>query len=106
MTAGNSFLLLGACLAGIALGGMFFGGLWLTIRYTLSSAAPGLWLMGSYMLRTVIVVAGFYVVFAGDWRRLMACLLGFILARFIVARVLETRGKVKGAAGIEVSGAP
>jgi F1F0 ATPase subunit 2 len=89
----SSVLLLGAFLAGTALGGIFFGGLWLTIHQAVSSAAYGLWLMGSFMVRAAIVVAGFYLVFAGDWRRLAACLLGFVSARFIVARVLKPRDK-------------
>jgi F1F0 ATPase subunit 2 len=99
----SALRLLGVFLAGAALGGIFFGGLWLTIRYALSSAAIGLWLMGSFMVRTAIVVAGFYLVFAGDWRRLTACLLGFALARFIVARLLKPSAKPQTAAGAEAS---
>ena len=99
----SNFLLLGGFLAGIAFGGIFFGGLWLTIRYALSSTALGLWLMGSFIVRTAIVVAGFYLVFAGDWRRLAMCLLGFLSARFIVVRVLKPRDKPLCAAGVESS---
>jgi F1F0 ATPase subunit 2 len=102
MTTDSAFLLLGAFLAGIIFGGIFFGGLWLTIRHSLSSAALGLWLMGSFIARTTIVVTGFYLVFAGDWRRLTACLLGFVLARYIVARMLKPRDKAR-AAGAEAS---
>jgi F1F0 ATPase subunit 2 len=103
MMTDNYFPLLGAFLAGIAFGGIFFGGLWLTIRYALSSAALGLWLMGSFIVRTGIVVTGLYLVFAGDWRRLTVCLLGFVSARIIVARVLKPRGKPQPAAGVEAS---
>jgi F1F0 ATPase subunit 2 len=103
MMTDSNILLLVAFLAGIAFGGIFFGGLWLTIRYALSSAALGLWLVGSFIVRTAIVVAGFYLVFAGDWRRLTACLLGFVSARFIVARVLKPRDKPQRAAGVEAS---
>jgi len=35
-------------------------------------------------LRTGLVVAGFYFVSLGDWRKLLACLLGFIIARFAI----------------------
>jgi F1F0 ATPase subunit 2 len=86
-----------ALLAGMALGGIFFGGLWLTIRHTLSSAALGLWLMGSFVVRTVIVLVGFYVIFAGDWRRLIACLVGFASARFVVAGLLGARKRYERA---------
>jgi F1F0 ATPase subunit 2 len=106
MTAGNCFVLTGAFLAGMVLGGVFFGGLWLTIRHTLSSAALGLWLVASLVLRMAIVLLGFYVVVAGDWRRLMACLIGFVLARSMIARVLQARRSDERAAVSEVSHAP
>jgi F1F0 ATPase subunit 2 len=106
VTAGSTYLLVGAFLAGMVIGGIFFGGLWLTIRHTLSSAALGLWLMGSFILRAAIALAGFYAVFAGDWRRLLACLLGFILARFILARVLQPKDALRGVPGVEVLRAP
>jgi F1F0 ATPase subunit 2 len=102
MTA-SSFLLLGSFLAGMVFGGIFFGGLWLTIRHTFSSAAPGLWLMSSFILRTAVAVTGFYLVSAGNWLRLMTCLLGFVSARFIVTRVLKPRDKAQGAAGAGAS---
>jgi F1F0 ATPase subunit 2 len=98
MTASNGLLLFCALLEGLVLGGIFFGGLWLTIRHTLSSAALGLWLVGSFILRMAIAVAGFYVVFAGDWQRLIACLFGFVLARFIIARMLHPIDLLKGEA--------
>ena len=99
----SNFLLLGGFLAGIAFGGIFFGGLWLTIRCAFSSTALGVWLMGSFIVRTAIVVAGFYLVFAGDWRRLTMCLLGFLSARFIVAKILKPRAKSPGVAGVGAS---
>ncbi len=100
MRIGSSLLLWGAFFAGMVFGSIFFGGLWLTIRRSLSSAALGLWLMSSFILRSAIVVAGFYFVSAGDWQRLMACLLGFVSARFIVTRLLRVRDRAQGAAGV------
>jgi hypothetical protein len=46
------------------------------------------------LLRMAIVLAGFYFVGRGNWQRLVVCLLGFIIARFIVMRLtsnLETK---------------
>lgn len=107
MTALRFFILIGAFLAGVVLGGIFFGGLWLTVRRSLSSAGLSLWLIGSFTLRMAIALAGFYVVFAGDWQRLIACLLGFVLARLMVTRVLRARspGKLVAAPG-EATRAP
>jgi F1F0 ATPase subunit 2 len=70
--------------AGLIMGAIFFGGLWWTVRKGVSSKRPALWFLGSLLLRTGVVVAGFYVVSDGHWQRLLACLFGFTVARFIV----------------------
>ena len=70
--------------AGLIMGAIFFGGLWWTVRKGVSSKRPALWFLGSLLLRTGVVVAGFYVVSDGHWQRLLACLFGFAVARFIV----------------------
>lgn len=71
-------------LLGAALGAIFFGGLWWTIRKAVGSRAPALWFFGSLMLRMSIALAGFYVVARDHWPRLLMCLLGFIAARLAV----------------------
>lgn len=76
-----------AGVAGLLLGAFFFGGLWWTVRKGMSAKRPALWFFGSLLLRTGIVVAGFYFVGDGHWQRLLACLLGFVIARFIVTRL-------------------
>ena len=76
-----------ALAAGLLLGAIFFGGLWWTVRKGVSSTRPALWFLGSMLLRMGIVLAGFYFVGRRDWQRLVACLLGFIIARFIVMRL-------------------
>ena len=79
-----------ALLAGIVLGTIFFGGLWWTVLKALSARRPALWFISSMLLRTGITLAGFYVVSAGDWKRLLVCLLGFVVARLIVTRLTAT----------------
>ena len=76
--------------AGAALGAIFFGGLWWTVRKGLSSKQPAYWFSVSLLLRMSITLAGFYFVGRGNWRRLVVCLLGFIVARFIVMRLTRT----------------
>jgi F1F0 ATPase subunit 2 len=76
-----------ALLAGALLGALYFAGLWWTIRMGLSSRRPALLFLGSLLLRTLIAVAGFYFISRGDLRRLLACLLGFFLARILVTRL-------------------
>ena len=81
----NEFVTLALTLvAGLLLGAIFFGGLWWTVRKGVSSKQPALWFFGSLLLRMSTVVAGFYFVGRGHWERLLLCLLGFIIARFIV----------------------
>ena len=73
-----------AGMGGAALGALFFGGLWWTVRRGVLSSSPALWFLGSLLLRVSVVLGGFYFVGHGDWRRLVACLAGFVLARLVV----------------------
>jgi len=70
-------------ISGIMLGMLFFGGLWLTVKKAVGSKYAALWVSASSLLRTVMALAGFYFVAHGNWQRLLICVLGFVLARFI-----------------------
>jgi len=83
----ESLILLLAGTAGGLLGAVFFGGLWWTVRKGVSSPRPAVWFFASMLLRMGIAVGGFYFVAGGQWERLLACLVGFILARLIVTRL-------------------
>jgi F1F0 ATPase subunit 2 len=89
----NTLSLVLALVTGILLGAMFFGGLWWTVRKGVSSTRPVIWFFGSLLLRISIVLAGFYFVTGGHWERLLLCLLGFIIARFIVTRLTRAPKK-------------
>lgn len=78
-----------APLAGLLLGALFFGGLWWTVLKAVSARQPALWFGASLLLRTGVVLAGFYLVSGADWKRLLLCLSGFIVARFIVIRLTD-----------------
>ena len=87
----NNFIIPAVALvAGLVLGTIFFGGLWWTVRKGVSSKHPALWFLSSMLVRMSIVLLGFYFVGRGDWQRLVACLVGFIIARFIVMRLTRT----------------
>jgi F1F0 ATPase subunit 2 len=73
-----------AFFAGALLGTFFFGGLWWTVQKGITSCRPELWFLGSLLLRTVVILAGFYVIAQGHWTRLVASILGFLAARVIV----------------------
>ena len=87
----NEFLILAVALAaGLLLGAVFFGGLWLTVCKGVSSKRPAHWFLWSLLLRMSLVLVGFYFAGRGNWQRLVACLLGFIIARFCVMRLTRT----------------
>jgi len=90
MTMNETLTLILAGVGGAALGAIFFGGLWWTVREGVSSSRPALWFFGSMVLRMGIILVGFYFVGGGQWQRLVACLLGFVVARFSVMWLTRT----------------
>lgn len=83
---------------GVVLGAVFFGGLWWTVQRSAVSTVPVRWFVGSVVLRTVVVMAGFYMVGAGQPMLTGLCLLGFLLARVIVLRVTRPTPAAKASA--------
>jgi F1F0 ATPase subunit 2 len=70
--------------AGGILGAIFYGGLWWTVRDAIFSRHPAFWFCFSLLLRMSIGLTGFYFVSGGEWKRLLACLIGFIAARLFI----------------------
>ena len=95
-----------AGLMGGMLGAVFFGGLWWTIRKGVTSSQPAIWFLGSLLARMSVVLAGFYFVGHGRWERLVACLLGFLLARFAVTYLTRPALGTQLPLGLETSDAP
>ena len=71
-------------LVGVLLGAVFFGGLWWTVKRAVSARWVALWFFASLLLRTGIVLGGFYLSCGDDWQRWLAALLGFVVARVVV----------------------
>jgi F1F0 ATPase subunit 2 len=80
--------LLFSCFIGIALGGVYFAGLWETVRKLPDAEKPVRRMALSFALRTALALTGFYLVMQGDWQRLAAALVGFLLMREILLRRL------------------
>lgn len=76
--------------AGGLLGAFFFGGLWWTVRLALSSKWAALYFPVSLVLRMGVVLGGFYLVGRSHWESLVACLLGFLMARLVVTWLTRT----------------
>ena len=103
----NNFEILAfALVVGLVLGAIFFGGLCWTVRKGVTSNHAALWFLASMVVRMSIVLTGFYFVGRGDWQRLVACLVGFIIARHIVMRITRTPVERASSPAKEVSHAP
>lgn len=77
-------ILIAIFFGGLCLGGIFFGGLWWTVRRAVTSPHPARWFLISLFVRSSLVVFGFYVLAGQDWQRWLAGILGLIPARLIV----------------------
>lgn len=72
------------CLAGgMALGCLHFGGLWLTLQRFAGTRCYGALFVFSFVLRSVVTLAGVYILGNGDWMGMAACLGGILIMRRI-----------------------
>ncbi|MDF1762166.1 MAG: ATP synthase subunit I [Oleibacter sp.] len=80
-------LFIGACL-----GAVYFVGLWWTVRKLASVTQSGLKIamlfLGSLIVRTSLVVLGFYFILGNSWQSLVLGLIGFMLVRLLVVRII------------------
>ncbi len=80
-----------ALAGGLVIGAVYFAGLWWTVQRLPHARRPWLLVLGSSFVRTVLAVALLWLLSGGQWQRLVAGLLGFVLARLVVTRVLGRR---------------
>ena len=77
---------------GVAMGIVYFTGLWVTVKHLPDSKRPFASLLGSFLVRSSLLVTGFAFLMNGRWEPLAAALLGFFLAREILIRRLGWNG--------------
>ncbi|HUZ60385.1 MAG TPA: ATP synthase subunit I [Hanamia sp.] len=87
----ETVFLLPSLLAGIILGVIFFGGLWVTIQKGLRSKRTALIFAGSFIVRIAIILLGFYYVGQSSWQNMLVCLAGFLIARIMVTRFTQKK---------------
>jgi F1F0 ATPase subunit 2 len=80
--------LLPAFFAGVLLGSLFFYTLWFTTKKGLLSTHLAHWFIGGLLLRMGIALSGFYLIANDDWRRLALCILGFIIGRMLIYKLV------------------
>jgi F1F0 ATPase subunit 2 len=83
--------LTGALFAGLLAGTAFFAGLWWTVQRMTTARHPGLLIAGSLLLRTALALGVFFLAGRGHLDRMLACLAGFVIARFLVMRWTRAR---------------
>jgi F1F0 ATPase subunit 2 len=93
MAMNETVILVLAGSAGVLLGVFFFGGLWWTVR-----KGPFVETAGVFVSSAACCCerASFWpdsTVSGGHWDRLLACLLGFVMARFLVTRLTRAAEK-------------
>lgn len=81
-------------LAGIVLGVFFFGGLWWTVLKISGSGRPYLISMVSFIVRTAVVLGGFYLLLTSGWQFLLTSLAGFLITRTILAYKLKAGAEI------------
>lgn len=80
----NWIFLIVALIAGLLGGGVFFGGLWFTVKKGLKLANPSLLFLASFFVRSSITLVIFYFAASGSWQRMLMCFAGFLLARYVI----------------------
>lgn len=76
-----------ALIGGSLIGLFFFGGLWWTVRRLPAAERPALFFLTSFVVRSLVTLVAFFVVAAGDWRRVLAAALGFLIARVLLVQL-------------------
>ena len=87
-------------LIGAVLGCCFFYTLWFTVKKGINATNPALWFLGSILVRMGTAITVFYWVGNNDIWRLAACLVGFVIGRILMTKVINKAnptGAEKGA---------
>lgn len=93
-----------AAAAGTVLGAGYFTGLWWTVRRINLTEGPGALVVVSFLLRNILVAAGFVFVSGGTWQGMVACLGGFLAARLLMVPWLAKRFEPAPAAAVDEGG--
>lgn len=72
--------------AGLLAGGVYFWGLWWTINRMTGFVHPRLALLVSFMGRSLIALAVFYLASGGSAAGYLACAAGFLVVRVVAVR--------------------
>jgi F1F0 ATPase subunit 2 len=74
--------------AGLALGALYFTGLWQTVKRMPTSERPLRLMLGSFALRLIVLLTAFFFIMGGHWERLAAAMIGFVTIKIFLTRKL------------------
>lgn len=87
----NASLVLLGLGAGLLVGAAYFAGLWWTVRKVTRVSRPAPWLLGSFVMRSLVALGVFALVLRlGSPLALVAALIGFMAARWLTTRYLPS----------------
>ena len=75
-------------LGGLGVGIFFYGGLWFTVNRLAASRYRAWLLLGSFGIRTLVVVSGFLILIEKRWDYALWCLIGFTIGRLIIVKFM------------------
>lgn len=82
--------------AGAAIGCLHFGGLWLTVNRTCASGGGWMFMLGSFVLRSLVTIAAIWLASGGRWQGVIVCVLGVLLVRrLFIARIRPDGALIK-----------
>ncbi len=87
----NWLLYIGSFIAGTALGAFFTIGLWWTVKRITGSGRPYMLTVTSFLVRTTIVLAGFFLILKLGTYYILTALAGFVVSRTVLAYRLGPR---------------
>lgn len=82
-----STLLISFGLGGL-IGWIYFAGLWETVKRLPEAHSPHGLMILSFAARTLFTLGGFFILADGQWERMTAVFLGFLIVRIILVRSL------------------
>lgn len=85
--------------AGAIIGAVYFASMRWTVDRLVRARQPMIWLLGGATVRIALVLPLFYLVMAGEWQRMLVCLLGFV-----AVRMLSTWGRRNGTTAARTAG--
>ncbi len=90
-------------LAGMGISLFHFGLLWWTVKRLAAMKRLDWWFPVSFLVRNGISITAFFFATGGDWRRVVACVAGFLVVRrLMVRRIGNPTGPVTGTVSPEL----